>query len=598
MQGCPAPKVGSCLILASPVTDPIRDDFRNFVYLIWAHLGLPEPTRIQYDIASYLQGGPRRRVIQAFRGIGKSWLTAAYVLWRHYREPNERILVLSANEERAGAFTTFCRRLLEEMPLLAHLQPRRGMRDSVLSFDVQGSMPHQAPSLRAAGITGQITGGRASVIIADDIEVPKNSLTTTMRDRLAELIKEFDAILMSSEDLKHIGLPESEVIYLGTPQTELTVYRTLESRGYQTRIWPSRYPSQKERDRHGHRLAPLLLDDLAKDPTLSEQCSQRGAPTDPHRFNDMDLLEREASYGRTGFAMQFQLDPSLSDMERYPLKLADLVIMDCDPKLAPVQLAWGSSPDLRYPDLPVVGLAGDGLYRPFFVSRDVFAPYQGVKMAIDPAGRGGDELAYAIVGQLHGRLFLLQCRGLKGGYSEDNLQVLAEEAKRFGVNDIVIESNFGDGMFLELLKPVVLRSGHPCHLEEVRSSVQKERRIADTLEPVMNQHRLIVDPRVIREDTNNYNNYPGESEAKYQLFYQMTRLTRDKGALVKDDRLDALAICVAAWVEVVAQDAEVAANAHRQDLLDQEIDKFLNQAGQSRHHQNSLNEYLDLDILQ
>ena len=29
-------------------------DFRNFLYITWKHLRLPEPTTIQYDIANFL----------------------------------------------------------------------------------------------------------------------------------------------------------------------------------------------------------------------------------------------------------------------------------------------------------------------------------------------------------------------------------------------------------------------------------------------------------------------------------------------------------------------------------------------------------------
>ena len=59
-------------------TNPLVD-FRNFLFLCWKQLGLPDPTPVQYDIAEYIQHGPKRRVIQAFRGVGKSWITSAYV---------------------------------------------------------------------------------------------------------------------------------------------------------------------------------------------------------------------------------------------------------------------------------------------------------------------------------------------------------------------------------------------------------------------------------------------------------------------------------------------------------------------------------------
>ncbi len=59
----------------------IRSDFRVFLTLVWKELDLPKPTRAQLSIADYLQNGPKRLQISAFRGVGKSWITAAFVLW-------------------------------------------------------------------------------------------------------------------------------------------------------------------------------------------------------------------------------------------------------------------------------------------------------------------------------------------------------------------------------------------------------------------------------------------------------------------------------------------------------------------------------------
>ena len=535
--------------------DPVQGDFRNFCYLVWKHLDLPDPTYLQYDIASYLQNGPRRRVIEAFRGIGKSWLTAAYVLWRLYVNPEERILVVSASKDRADAFSTFLKRLISEMPMLAHLKPRPGQRDSNIAFDVGPSSAHQAPSVRSVGITGQLTGGRATIIIADDVEVPKNSMTQAMRDKLSEAVKEFDAVLV----------PGGEIIYLGTPQTEMSLYNSLPQRGYEIRIWPARYPTSEQAARYGSRLAPIIAS--AKAPV--------GTTTEPSRFSDRDLLEREMSYGRSGFAMQFMLDASASDADRYPLKLADLIVLSVSPSLAPVRIAWGSGPDQVISDLPNVGLQGDRLHRPMFISKE-FIEYQGCVMAIDPAGRGGDELGYAIVAMLNGVLYVLDCGGLKGGYSDENLEFLARSAKKFSVKQVLIESNFGDGMFLKLLTPFLVRL-YPVSTTEIRSSTQKEARIIDTLEPVMNQHRLVVDEALIKKDYENYNGYATEHAHKYQLLYQLTRITRERQALAKDDRLDALAMAVAYWVEQMDKDVQSAINEHKAMLLDMELAKFAEQ---------------------
>ena len=77
-------------------------DFRNFLYITWKHLKLPEPTPIQYDLANYLATGSSRTIISAYRGAGKSWITSAYVLWRLLLDPQINILVVSASNGATG----------------------------------------------------------------------------------------------------------------------------------------------------------------------------------------------------------------------------------------------------------------------------------------------------------------------------------------------------------------------------------------------------------------------------------------------------------------------------------------------------------------
>lgn len=555
--------------MSNPETpvDPVKADFRNFLFLVWQHLGLPAPTPLQYSIAFYLQHGPRRRVIEAFRGVGKSWITAAYVLWLLYRDPNERILVISASKVRADAFSIFLKRLINEMPLLQHLKPGPDQRDSNIAFDVGPASAHQAPSVRSVGITGQMTGGRATRIIADDVEVPSNSMTQAQRDKLAQSVKEFDAVLT----------PEGEVTYLGTPQCEMSLYNVLPSRGYEIRVWPARFPSDTDKytDLYRSRLAPFILKRLAKDPELPKQCSGRGAPTEPERFHDLDLIEREQSYGKAGFQMQFMLNTSLSDSDRYPLKLADFMVMDLNPDIGPVSIAWGSSYTEILNDVPSVGLEGDRWHRPIFVSPE-FIPYQGKVLTIDPAGRGGDELGYAVVGYLNGTLFGLSCGGLKGGYTDENLQALADLAKRYKVSLIKAEDNFGDGMFTKLLTPFITRT-YPCTIEEIKSSKQKELRIIDTVEPALQQHRIVLDKALVLRDQENYNKYPEDVYNQYQLFHQLTRITKEKGALAKDDRADVFAMAVAHWMEEMDRDTQKAEADHKAKLLDKALLDFQNQ---------------------
>ena len=113
-----------------------------------------------------------------------------------------------------------------------------------------------------------------------------------------------------------------------------------------------------------------------------------------------------------------------------------------------------------------------------------------------------------------------------------------------------------DGMFTALFIPILKKLGYQCEVEEIRHNTQKEKRIIDTLEPVMNQHRLIVDKKVIEDDAVSIKAYPLEKQQQYSLFYQMTRITKDRGCLNHDDRLDCLAMMVADCLEMMSVDAD------------------------------------------
>ncbi len=524
------------------------DDFRVFLFVLWRHLKLPEPTKRQYAIAQYVATGPRRRMIQAWRGAAKTWITCAYALWRLYRNPNERIKIVSANEDKAVENAVFIKRLIVEVPQLQFLRAKSGQRDAIQAFDVGPSDAAVTPSVSCVGITGQLTGGRATILISDDVEVPKNSLTETMRERLAELIKEYDALVV----------PEGfDIIYLGTPQTEQSIYKKVRERGYDCRIWPVRFPANPEK--YEGCLAPDIVADMQANPGCA------GSTVEPTRFTDMDLVEREASYGRSGFALQFMLDTSLADADRYPLKTADLIVCDVDDERAPAKLVWAADPRLILQDVPNLGFTGDRMYRPLHTSEH-FREYQGRLMVVDPSGRGGDETAYVVLYLLEGQVFLKAWGGFRSGYDKACLDGLAGVARKHRVNHILIESNFGDGMFLALLEPIMAQQ-YPCTLEEVRATGQKERRIIDDLEPLLNQHRLIVDAKAARADAEACKG--DEREQRYSLLYQLTRITKDRGCLRHDDRIDALAHGVRWFRESLRVDAEKAEREHIKALEDQ-----------------------------
>lgn len=545
-----------------PLPAEAKADFRNFLWMVWRHLSLPVPTPNQYAIAHFMQHGPRRRMVKAFRGVGKSYIASAFALWWLDRDPTDNVIIYSAAKQRADAFTTFMLKLVDEMPELAHLRPKEGQRRSMIAFDIGLAPPMHTPSVLSTGIFGSATGHRGGLIIPDDVEVPNNSETVTMREKLEGRTREWDAILK----------PNGQIVALGTDQTEDTIYKELPARGFTVFVVPARYPDPALQDALGDSLAPHIRESLEKDPTLV------GRTTEPARFSDLELAQRELSYGKAEFARQFMLDPRLGDQELYPLKLSDCMVYSLDSELAPERLVWSSAVEYRLPDLPCVGLKGDRWYRgipPWGTGeRERYLPYGGTMLAIDPAGRGADETAYAVVSTLNGMLFVRDAGGLKG-YEGDTLQALANIAKKYKVNAIRIEPNFGDGMFLSLLKPVMAATW-PCDMQDSeRSQAQKEKRIIATLGPVLESHRLVIDEKVIKQDYESTADRPPEQAVKYRLFYQLTRITKQKGCLKHDDRLDALALAVSYWQKAVERDVEMAAAARREKDKEKQLKDFV-----------------------
>ena len=548
------------------VLEALQDDFKLFLQALWQQLDLPSPTRAQYAIADYLQHGPKRLQIQAFRGVGKSWITGAFVLWTLFNDPEKKIMIISASKERADNMSIFLQKLIIETPWLSHLQPKSDdSRWSRISFDVNCS-PHQAPSVKSVGITGQLTGSRADLMILDDIEVPGNSLTEMMREKLLQLCTEAESILTPKDD--------SRIMYLGTPQTVFTVYRKLAERNYRPFIWPARYP--RKLASYEGLIAPQLQEDI-------DQGAGKWQVTDPDRFNEDDLIEREAAMGRSNFMLQFMLDTSLSDAEKFPLKMADLIVTSVNPKSAPDDIVWCSDPRNVIKELPTVGLPGDYFYSPMQLS-GTWDSYQETICSVDPSGRGTDETAAAYISQRNGFLYLHEMRAYRDGYSDQTLLDILKGCGKYGVTKLVIETNFGDGIVSELFKKHLIQTKQGIDVEEVRANVRKEDRIIDSLEPILNQHRLVVDRSVIDWDYNSNKDAPPEQRILYMLFYQMSRMCREKGAVKHDDRIDCLAQGVKYFTDCMSISAQQVIAQRRLDDWNDMLRESIEHPQESANH--------------
>ena len=548
--------------------DPELRDLRNVIWEVWPMLGLPTPTPIQFDAADFLQGPEDRKLLMGYRGLAKSMLAAILAVHRHRLCIDDKgysdiaTLILSAGKDFADTMSTFMMRLIAEVPFYNCLMPGTGQLSSLVKFDVGHKAAMKDPSVKSAGIFGQTVGSRAHDIILDDVEVPNTAGTVGMRDKLRFRV----------EGIQDLLPPEGgRITVLGTPHFEDSLYTWLQDKGYTTRIYPARYPTQERVEILGDALAPCIRDSWSPETV--------GKPTDPGRFDEERLARREADAGRTHFARQYMLDTSLGDREVHPLRLNDLIVTEIDREVGPAKLVYASNP---IDDIPVWGLTGDRYNRPMdSANPPELLPYTGTVMTIDPSGRGKDETAWCVSAILNSMIFVPDFGGFLAGFEDATLKALAETAKHYGVNAISVEANFGDGMFDQLLKPHLKAVGHKCSIVSERAVGQKERRICDTLEPVMNQHRLIIDSGALRRDAAPREGLGEEAAMQYRLAYQISRITRERGCLVHDDRVDVLASAVGYWSAHLDRSVEEANEA----MYDEEMDDSLREMDPNKNQE-------------
>lgn len=523
-------------------------EFPDFLEEVMAELGFPV-SWVQEDIAQYLQHGPYYLMIQAQRGQAKSTITAAFAVWSLIHNPRTRVLVVSAGGDTANEISTLIVRLILNMDILECMRPDKsaGDKTSTEGFDIHHSLKgmDKSPSVASVGITGTLQGKRADLLIADDIESTKNSATIGMRETILDLSRDFSSQCISET---------SRIVYLGTPQSQDSIYNTLPGRGFEVRIWPGRYPTQTQMARYGESLAPSIVARIKNNASLQTgggPLGDQGQPLDPSYIGEGVLQKKLADQGLSKFMLNHMLDTSVGDALRYPLKTESIIVERLSVgALLPmtVSRAYGVAP-LDFTSHTVAFKLCRGIFSP-----EVQAP-QGIIMYVDPAGGGAnaDETAYAVTAFLNGNIYVLACGGLPGGYSEEVLERLAGIAKKWSPQEVIVEKNMGYGAFLAVWTPILLRV-HPCKLGEDYVTGQKERRICDTLEPVIGRGALIFSEAVVEEDRECCARYEATQRATYSLFHQINKITRSPKCLKHDDRVDALEGAVRYWTSMLAID--------------------------------------------
>lgn len=192
-------------------------DFPDFVACWNEAQKLPTPelhVRIARWLSARWAGSERELLLLAFRGSGKSTLVGLFAAWLLARDPNLRILILSADHKLARKMAHYVKRLVERHPLAGHLRPTKRGQWASDCFTVARTAEWRDPSVLAHGLGANITGSRADVVICDDVEVPKTCDSAGKRRDLRGRLDEIEFVLN----------PGGMRLYAGTPHTYYSIY--------------------------------------------------------------------------------------------------------------------------------------------------------------------------------------------------------------------------------------------------------------------------------------------------------------------------------------------------------------------------------------
>lgn len=515
--------------------------FEDFLYDCMTELMGFQCSELQIDMGRFLQSEVRLGMIQAQRSQAKSTIVAMFAVWQLIHDCKHRVLIISAGSEVAAEIANWVIQIIMNWDILECLRPDRqhGDRASSKAFDIHWMLKgaEKSPSIACIGITANMQGRRADLLIPDDIESSKNGTTETQRQALEHLSKDFTSICQ-----------RGRIMYLGTPQTVDSIYNNLPARGYVIRVWTGRVPTKEEVVHYGDTLAPYIqkMMDIPSNCIGGGLDGDRGKPTDPVILDEEALVAKERDQGASYFNLQHMLNTTLSDENRHPLKTKNLIVMNFGLDKAPGEITWMPSPTNKI-DVTGKFACRPDFYRPFTVSTEMY-DYEARYMYVDTAGGGdnGDETVAVVSYLLHGYIFIPEILKLKGGYNPENYNKLSQFAFKHRVNKIDVEKNFGNGAFAAAWRPVLLTSykewgrNHCPAIEDIWVSGQKELRIIDTLEPIMGRHRLIIHEDVIDYDVQSTAKHPLDERESYKMFHQMSKITTERGALIHDDCMDAL----------------------------------------------------------
>jgi hypothetical protein len=196
---------------------PSREISFAAFYLLWGkHQNWKVPP-VHLRACHWLEHRGENAVLRAHRGFSKSTLLAVYNAWRYHDDPTYRILHQGEADGTAYKTSRDTQNVLRNHPLT------RGMfrGGGVESWWVEGATDPRNSSMYARGILSNVTSARADECQNDDVEVPRNIQTPEAREKLRYRLGE----------QVHILVPGGRRLYVGTPHTHDSLYDEQQAMG-------------------------------------------------------------------------------------------------------------------------------------------------------------------------------------------------------------------------------------------------------------------------------------------------------------------------------------------------------------------------------
>jgi predicted phage terminase large subunit-like protein len=435
----------------SVVTNPEikKTNFKLFLAIWNRYQDLTTPD-VHFNIASWLEDAYERNeahlLLQAFRSCGKSSVVGVFAAWLLYKDPSLRILVLAADEMLAKKMVRNVKRIIERHPLTMYLRPEKIDQWGSDRFTVHRDLELRDPSMLAKGITSNITGSRADIIICDDVEVPKTCDTALKREELRQTLTETAFVLAA----------QGKQIYVGTPHTWYSIY------------------SDVPRKDIGEQ-SPFLNDyERLTIPILDKK--NRSAW--PERYTQDDIAHIKRKVGPNKFRSQMMLEPvniaegylnarQLRFYDAVLVKSAELKSLFLDGKrLVSCSAYWDPSFGGRTSDGSVLAVV-------FTDENGTYYLHHLEYIRIGVLSKQDDEAT-------------AQCR------------IVVDVLKKMYVPSVTVEIN-GIGRFLpNILRREIAKAGIACAVIELNNSTSKNTRIIEAFDAVMAARALLVNKTVTR----------------------------------------------------------------------------------------------------